>query len=83
VGKWEFSVFSNKHVMNRCVPVVSAVAPQCPCSAPRLLAEGSGRAAPCSEGTFALGVNQEQRKGSVPAPPSALRKVPGVFQAPL
>lgn len=49
----------------------------------RLLGEGSGKAAPCSEGTFALGVNREPRKGSVPAPPSVLRKVPGVFRAPL
>lgn len=27
VGKWEFGVFSSKHVINRCVPVISAIAP--------------------------------------------------------
>lgn len=34
-------------------------------------------------GHVSLGVNQEQREGSVPAPPCALRKVLGVFWAPL
>lgn len=77
--KWEFRVFSNKHVMKTCVPVVSVITLSSLYSSPQLW-EGGSRRGTQGRGTHG---NQELRKGPVLAPPSAPRILPTMFWAPL